>query len=73
MFYRRSAPESPPYVEVGSHVKADDTVCLIEIMKVFTSVKAGVSGRIAEVLIAENSMVEYGQPLFMIKPDAGPV
>jgi acetyl-CoA carboxylase biotin carboxyl carrier protein len=70
MFYRRPAPESPPYVEVGSHVKEDDTVCLIEVMKVFTAVKAGVRGRITEVLIDENTMVEYGQPLFMVKPDA---
>lgn len=70
MFYRRPAPESPPYVEVGSHVKEDDTVCLIEVMKVFTAVKAGVRGQVAEVLIEENTMVEYGQPLFMVKPDA---
>jgi acetyl-CoA carboxylase biotin carboxyl carrier protein len=70
MFYRRSAPEAAPYVEVGSPVKEDDTVCLIEIMKVFTAVKAGVRGQIKEILINENTMVEYGQPLFMIKPDA---
>jgi acetyl-CoA carboxylase biotin carboxyl carrier protein len=65
--YRRPAPESPPYVEMGSFVKEDDTVCLIEIMKVFTAVKAGVRGRITEVLVETNVMVEYGQPLFMVK------
>ena len=70
--YRRSTPESPPYVEMGSFVKEDDTVCLIEVMKVFSAVKAGVRGRIAEVLIETNEMVEYGQPLFMVEPEAGP-
>ena len=70
--YRRSAPQSPPYVDVGSYVKKDDTVCLIEIMKTFNAVKAGVCGHIAEVLFDESIMVEYAQPLFMVKPDPGP-
>lgn len=72
MTYRRPAPESPPYVEAGSYVKEDDTVCLIEVMKVFTAVKAGVRGRIEKILIESNMMVEYGQPLFLVKPDEGP-
>jgi acetyl-CoA carboxylase biotin carboxyl carrier protein len=66
--YRRPSPEAPPYVDMGSFVKEDDTVCLIEVMKVFTAVKAGVRGHITEVLIETNEMVEYGQPLFMVKP-----
>ena len=70
--YRRPAPESPPYVELGSFVKEDDTVCLIEVMKVFTAVKAGVRGRITEVLVETNEMVEYGQALFIVKPEEGP-
>jgi acetyl-CoA carboxylase biotin carboxyl carrier protein len=70
--YRRPAPESPSYVEKGSFVKEDDTVCLIEVMKVFTAVKAGVRGRIAEVLIETNAMVEYGQTLFLVKPGDEP-
>jgi acetyl-CoA carboxylase biotin carboxyl carrier protein len=70
--YRKSAPEAPPYVEKGSFVKEDDTVCLIEVMKVFSAVKAGVRGRITEVLVDTNEMVEYGQPLFMVKPEAEP-
>jgi acetyl-CoA carboxylase biotin carboxyl carrier protein len=69
--YRRPAPEAPPYVEMGSFVKEDDTVCLIEVMKVFTAVKAGVRGRITEILVETNEMVEYGQPLFMVKPETG--
>jgi acetyl-CoA carboxylase biotin carboxyl carrier protein len=68
--YRRPGPESPPFVEIGSHVKAGDTVCLIEIMKTFNAVKADVSGRIVEVLFNESIMVERGQTLFLAKPDA---
>ena len=70
--YRRPTPDAPPYVEMGSFVKEDDTVCLIEVMKVFSAVKAGVRGRITEVLVETNEMVEYGQPLFMVKPEAEP-
>jgi len=68
--YLRPSPDAPHYVEVGSHVNKDDTVCLIEVMKVFTAVKAGVNGRIAEILVDTNEMVEYGQQLFFVKPDA---
>jgi acetyl-CoA carboxylase biotin carboxyl carrier protein len=66
--YLRPSPDMPPYVAVGSLVKADDTVCLIEIMKVFTAMKSGVDGYITEILIASNEMVEYGQPLFLVTP-----
>jgi len=60
---------SPAYIDLGSVVKEDDTVCLIEVMKVFTAVKAGVRGRIKEILVETNDMVEYGQPLFMVEPE----
>jgi acetyl-CoA carboxylase biotin carboxyl carrier protein len=70
--YRRPSPEVPPYVDVGSFVKEDETVCLIEVMKVFTAVKAGIRGRIAEALVETGEMVEYGQPLFRVEPGAGP-
>jgi acetyl-CoA carboxylase biotin carboxyl carrier protein len=68
--YRRPSPDAPPYVDVDSFVKEDDTVCLIEVMKVFTAVKAGVRGQISEILVETNEMVEYGQPLFTVKPGA---
>jgi acetyl-CoA carboxylase biotin carboxyl carrier protein len=68
--YLRPSPDAPHYVEVGSYVKKDDTICLIEVMKVFTAVKAGVNGYIAEVLVETNEMVEYGQPLFLVRPAA---
>ena len=67
--YLRPSPDASHYVEVGSHVKKDDTVCLIEVMKVFTAVKAGVNGHIADILVDTNEMVEYGQQLFLVRPD----
>ena len=67
-FYLRPAPGSPSYVEVGTFVKEDDTVCLLEVMKVFNSVKAGVRGYIAKVCAESGDLVEYGQTLFLVKP-----
>ena len=67
-FYRSAKPESPPFVEVGSQVKKDDTVCLIEVMKTFTTVKAGVEGRIAKICANNSEMVEHQQTLFLVEP-----
>lgn len=67
-FYRRPAPGEPPYVEVGTFVKEDDTVCLLEVMKVFNSVKAGVNGYIVKICAESGDLVEYGQTLFLVKP-----
>lgn len=69
-FYRRPSPDASPFVEVGSFVEEDDTVCIIEVMKVFTSVKAGVRGHIAKIQAENLQMVEYGQPLFLVQPEA---
>jgi acetyl-CoA carboxylase biotin carboxyl carrier protein len=69
--YRRPSPDAPPYADVGSFVKEEDTVCLIEVMKVFTAVKAGIRGHVSQVLIETNDMVEYNQPMFLVKPAAG--
>ena len=68
VFYRRPSPDQPPFVQVGSEVAANDPVCLIEVMKMFTGVVAPCKGRIAEILIEDASMVEYGQPLMYIEP-----
>ncbi len=68
VFYRRPSPDQPPFVEVGSEIGANAPVCLIEVMKMFTSVLAPVKGRIAQILIDDASMVEYGQPLMYIEP-----
>lgn len=70
VFYRKPQPDQPPYVDVGSVVDADTTVGLIEAMKVFTAVPAGVSGTITEVLADNASFVEFGQPLFRVRDDA---
>ena len=67
-FYRRPAPGSPPYVEEGTFVKEGDTVCLLEVMKVFNSVKAGVKGYIVKICAESGDLVEYGQTLFLVKP-----
>jgi acetyl-CoA carboxylase biotin carboxyl carrier protein len=66
VFYRRPSPDQPPFVEVGKEVQANDTVCLIEIMKMFTAVLAPCRGRIVEILIDDASKVEHGEPLMYI-------
>jgi acetyl-CoA carboxylase biotin carboxyl carrier protein len=68
IFYRAPKPGAPPFVEVGSQVGAEDTVCLIELMKLYNTVAAGAAGRIARVCAENGSMVEYGQVLFLIEP-----
>ena len=69
-FYRASAPGEKPFVDVGSKVSANDTICLIEVMKLFNSVKAGVAGTVVKVVAENGAMVEHGQVLVYIKPDA---
>jgi len=68
VFYRRPSPDQPPFVQVGSEVAANDPVCLIEVMKMFTGVVSPCKGRIAEILVEDASMVEYGQALMYIEP-----
>jgi acetyl-CoA carboxylase biotin carboxyl carrier protein len=67
-FYRAPRPDLPPYVEVGAMVETDTTVGLIEAMKVFTGVTVGVRGTVVEVLVEDAQFVEYGQPLFRVRP-----
>jgi len=73
IFYRAPKPGAPPFVEVGSYVTEDDSVCLIEVMKCFNTVKANVKGRVAKILAENNQMVEYNQTLFLIDPEANPM
>jgi len=70
VFYRAPAPGAPPFVEVGSDVRPEDTVCLIEVMKLFNTVKAGVAGRVARILAENGKMVEHDQALLLIEPAA---
>ncbi len=67
-FYRRSEPGKPVFVDVGTLVDEDTTVCIIEVMKVFSTIKAGVKGYISKVCAENGELVEYGQPLFLVKP-----
>ena len=72
IFYRAPKPGAPPFVEVGAYVTEDDSVCLIEVMKCFNTVKANVKGRVAKILAENNQMVEYNQTLFLIEPETSP-
>ena len=67
-FYRSPSPESGPYVEVGTEVNPDTVVCIIEAMKVMNEIKAEAKGVITQVLIENAKPVEFGQPLFKIRP-----
>jgi acetyl-CoA carboxylase biotin carboxyl carrier protein len=67
-FYRAEAPGAAPFVEVGASVDAETTVCIIEVMKMMNSVPAGMSGTIAEIVPENSQLVEYGDPLFRVKP-----
>lgn len=69
-FYRAPAPDAPPFVEVGSRVEAGATLCLLDVMKLMTPVKAECSGRVAEICVQNGDLVEYGQVLFRIDPTA---
>jgi len=69
MFYRKSEPDAPPYVDIGSFVEEDTTVCLLEVMKVFNAVRAGVRGYIRKVCAESSELVEYGQTLFLVEPE----
>ena len=69
-FYRAPKPGAAPYVEVDQQVGEATEVCLIEVMKLFTPVRAGVSGRIAKACVEDGEMVEFGAPLFLVKPEA---
>jgi len=67
-FYRAPSPGQPPFVETGQRVKADDVVCLIEVMKLFNSIRAGVDGVVRSIPAENGSLVEYNQMLFVIAP-----
>ncbi|MBD3815084.1 MAG: acetyl-CoA carboxylase biotin carboxyl carrier protein [Halothiobacillus sp.] len=66
-FYRAASPTSKPFVDVGSSVKAGDTLCVIEAMKMFNQIEAETSGTITAILVENGQPVEYDQPLFIIE------
>ena len=67
-YYASSAPDAPPFVAIGSAIQPDTTVCIIEAMKVFTDIPAGVSGTISEILVKNGQPVEFDQPMFRVIP-----
>ncbi|MFE8702526.1 acetyl-CoA carboxylase biotin carboxyl carrier protein [Cytobacillus sp. FJAT-54145] len=68
-FYAAPSPEAGPYVKPGSKVSNDSIVCIVEAMKLFNEIEAEVNGEIVEVLVKDGQLVEYGQPLFLVKPE----
>lgn len=67
VFYASPSPDDAPYVAIGDRVSENSTLCLIESMKVFTEIPAGVSGVVEEILVHSGDYVEYDQPLFKIR------
>ncbi|MGC9530505.1 MAG: acetyl-CoA carboxylase biotin carboxyl carrier protein [Candidatus Bipolaricaulaceae bacterium] len=67
-FWRRPAPQEPPFVEAGQRVELGQTLCIVEAMKVMNEIHADVAGVVEEVLAEDGRPVEYGQALFRIRP-----
>ena len=68
-FHAASSPEADAYVKVGDHVTDESIVCIIEAMKVFNEIQAEMSGTVEKILVKNAMPVEFGQPLFVIRPD----
>ncbi|WP_462406958.1 acetyl-CoA carboxylase biotin carboxyl carrier protein [Gracilibacillus sp. Marseille-QA3620] len=68
-FYKASSPDDDPFVKVGDRVGNESVVCIVEAMKLFNEIEAEVSGEIKEILVEDGQLVEYGQPLFLVKPE----
>lgn len=66
-YYQASSPDAPAYVQKGDKVTAESIVCIVEAMKLFNEIEAEVSGEIVEVLVQDGQLVEYGQPLFLVR------
>jgi acetyl-CoA carboxylase biotin carboxyl carrier protein len=67
-FYRRSSPDKPAFVEIGTEISAGATVCIIEAMKLFNEIESDVKGKIVKILVDDAQPVEYDQPLFLVEP-----
>ena len=67
-FYRAASPDSEPFIEAGATFGPEDVLCIIEAMKVMNEIKAESSGTVIEVLVENGEPVEFGQPLFLVKP-----
>jgi acetyl-CoA carboxylase biotin carboxyl carrier protein len=68
-FYRAPAPGAPPFVAVGQRVAPDSVVCIIEVMKLMSSISAGISGTVKEIRVGDSEPVQFGQVLIVIEPE----
>ena len=68
-FINLPSPDAEAYVKVGDVVTNDSIVCIVEAMKLFNEIEAEVKGEIVEILVKDGQLVEYGQPLFLVKPN----
>lgn len=69
-FYRSPKPGAEPFVATGSKVGVESELCLIEVMKLFTTLRAGTTGTIRQIYKSDGDLVEYDQPLFLVEPGA---
>jgi acetyl-CoA carboxylase biotin carboxyl carrier protein len=67
-FYASPTPDDPPFVGIGTRVEPESVVCIVEAMKVFNQIPAEVSGTVVEILVKNGDSVEFGQPLFRVRP-----
>lgn len=68
-FYQSPSPDEDVYVKTGSKVNKESIVCIVEAMKLFNEIEAEINGEIVEILVKDGQLVEYGQPLFLVKPE----
>ena len=68
-FYTSPSPDAPAFFKVGDHVSKGQVICIVEAMKLMNEIEADVTGTLARVLVENNQPVEYGQPLFAIRPN----
>jgi acetyl-CoA carboxylase biotin carboxyl carrier protein len=68
-FYASPSPDAAAYVKVGDKVSKDSVVCIVEAMKLFNEIEAEVNGEIVEILVENGQLIEYGQPLFLVKAE----
>ena len=68
-FYKATGPDSPPFVKVGDRIGHEKTCCIVEAMKVFNEIPAGISGQVVAILVDNGAAVEFGQPLIKVDPE----
>jgi acetyl-CoA carboxylase biotin carboxyl carrier protein len=67
-YYEAPSPGAPPFIKPGDHVTAGQVLCIVEAMKLMNEIESDVTGEVVKLLVANGQPVEYGQPLFSIRP-----